>query len=259
MRHTSLGVIVAAAACGLSLAMAGCGSGISGPSGTVLPGGSGAGAGGGTGTGGGGAFGTSGSGRVSIQMTDSPYGDASAVLVEISDVSVHSSGGGWESVPMETEGTITCDLKQLEGPIDIVGDGVFDAGHYTGIRLTVASGAIFFGEPSEGGEACAPTADVVEPDDPKGTVVVPSGVIHLNRPFTVPDGGVVTILLDFDGDASIREINENAACNGNKKACDEDSVGTYRLSPVIAVISVEEEGGEEVVQDGPAEDEPVEE
>jgi len=259
MRHTALCVIVAAAF-GLSLAVAGCdsASSISGPGGVVSSGAGGTG-GGGTGIGGGGALGTSGTGRVSIRMTDSPYGDASAVLVEISDVSVHKSGGGWESVPMETEGTITCDLKKLEGPIDIVGDGMLDAGYYTGIRLTVVGGAIFFGEPAEGGEACAPTEDVSEPDDPRGTVVVPSGVIHLNRPFTVPDGGVVTILLDFDGDASIREINENAACNGNKKTCDEDSVGTYRLSPVIAVVSVDEEGGEEMVEDGPAEDEPVEE
>jgi len=256
MRHASKSI--AAAALGLSLAIVGCGdsaSSLGGPTAVSPAGASSA----GSGSSGGGSAGTTGSGRVSIQMTDSPYGDASAVLVEISEVSVHSSGAGWQVVPMETQGTITCDLKKLEGPVDIVGDGVFEAGHYTGIRLTVVAGAIFFGEPAAGGDACAPTADVVEPTDPKGTVIVPSGVIHINRQFTVPDGGMVTILLDFDGDASIREINENAACNGNKKTCDEESVGTYRLSPVISVVSVDEEGGEEVVEEGPAApEEPVE-
>ncbi len=249
---------VVAAALGLSLAAAGCGdssSSLGGPTAVAS-----AGASSGSGASSGGSAGTSGSGRVTIQMTDSPYGDASAVLVEISEVSVHSSGGGWQSVPMEMDGTITCDLKKLEGPVDIVGDGVFEAGHYTGMRLTVDAGAIFFGDAVAGGDACVPTADVVEPADPKGTVVVPSGVIHINRQFTVPDGGVVTILLDFDGDASIREINENAACNGNKKTCEEESVGTYRLSPVISVVSVDEEGGEELVEvEPPAEEEPVEE
>jgi hypothetical protein len=51
---------------------------------------------------------------------------------------------------------------------------------------------------------------------------VPSGEIKLNREFDLASGGTKNILLDFDGDKSIRE-------RGN---------GTFFMQPVIAVVSV---------------------
>jgi hypothetical protein len=54
-------------------------------------------------------------------------------------------------------------------------------------------------------------------------VEIPSGEVKLNRQFTVPTSGSTTMLLDFDGDRSIRET-------GN---------GRFMMTPVIAVTSVQ--------------------
>lgn len=176
-------------------------------------------------------------------MTDGPYEDALAVLIDIAELSVHRTGGGWETLELEGGG-ITCNLKLLEGPLDFLGDGQLEAGKYTQMRVTVAGGALYFENESPVADPCVPTADVVEPAGLKGTLSVPSGVVHLNRPFTVPDGGEVTIVLDFDGDASIRKVGNPNGCNGNAPGCDEESAGTFRLSPVIAVVSVDEIAGD---------------
>ncbi len=45
----------------------------------------------------------------------------------------------------------------------------------------------------------------------------------LNRPFDLTDDTATTITLDFDGDRSIREAPP----------------GTYRMTPVISVVSVQ--------------------
>jgi hypothetical protein len=56
-----------------------------------------------------------------------------------------------------------------------------------------------------------------------GTVEVPSGEVKLNREFTIPEGGATKILIDFDGDRSVRAM-------GN---------GRFSMTPVIAIMSVE--------------------
>jgi hypothetical protein len=223
---------------------------------------------------------TGGSGTLSVMMTDSPFTEALAVLVTISEVSVHRTGGAWETVPLEG-GAITCDLKQLEGPVDLLAGGTLPAGKYTQIRLTVGRADIYFDNPVAGTDACQPAAAVVEPEGLRGEVVVPSGVIRLNRPFTLAAEGITSILLDFDGDASIRrQGNPNAplGCepesdgpedgadegtghgnngrgggngnngngngnNGSSIACDPENAGTYRMTPVIAVVGVDEAPG----------------
>jgi len=203
-----------------------------------------------------------GTGRVAVMMTDSPFQDASAVLITISEISVHRADGGWEPLVLEG-GSITCDLKLLEGPTDFLGDAVLLAGKYTQIRLTVESGAIYFGEaPGESGDACVATSELVPPTDPSAPVTVPSGVVRLNRPFTVPEGGEAMIVLDFDGDRSIRKMgNPNATCdleepapavvatNGRGGGSGNSSTCEYRLDPVISVVSVEETEGPEEPED----------
>ena len=52
---------------------------------------------------------------------------------------------------------------------------------------------------------------------------ISSGVVKLNREFDVSSSGATTMLLDFDGDGSVRQT-------GN---------GRYTMSPVIAVVSVQ--------------------
>ena len=61
------------------------------------------------------------------------------------------------------------------------------------------------------------------PSGGSAAVDIPSGEVKLNRQFDVPASGTTTMLLDFDGDRSIRET-------GN---------GRYTMTPVIAVVSVQ--------------------
>ena len=70
------------------------------------------------------------------------------------------------------------------------------------------------------GAACADT--IGAPAGSSASVDVPSGLVKLNREFTVPTAGATTILLDFDGDKSVNQT-------GN---------GRYLMAPVITVVSV---------------------
>lgn len=159
-------------------------------------------------------------GTLKIMMRDSPFSDAKAVLVTFSEVSVHKSGGGWETLPFDGGFTArTCDLKHLEDVTDLLGVGPLEAGHYTQIRLTVASAVLYFANPAVGAP-CAST--ITAPLGSKADVTVPSGTLHLNREFDLATDGVTTITLDFDGDKSIKQT-------GN---------GKYMMQPVIAILSV---------------------
>lgn len=269
--------IVGAAACSGNgnptspSATAGSGLGAS-SGGTGGAGATGAGGSGGSGgSGGGSTGGGSGVGRLAVNMTDSPFSDAMAVLVTFSEVSVHHTGSGWETLPFaDGGGSRTCDLKRLEGPVDILGVGSLPAGKYTQIRLTVASASIHFDNASAG-DICAPT--IAAPDGLQGTVEVPSGVVKLNRGFTVPEGGQTTITLDFDGDKSIKQKGGpktdkgngsdtsgqggSKGCNGKgkKPGCEDtppgedpddggivtEDAGTFMMKPVISVASVVED------------------
>jgi len=157
-------------------------------------------------------------------LKDSPYTDAKSFLVSFSVVSVHrddQADDNWTKVPFASSATSrTCDLKKLVTSQDVLGIGALPAGHYTQIRLTVSSAALYF-DNAASGAACADT--IAAPAGSSASVDVPSGVVKLNREFTVPTGGATTILLDFDGDKSINQT-------GN---------GRYMMAPpVITVVSV---------------------
>jgi hypothetical protein len=184
-------------------------------------------------------------GTVSVRLTDSPFSDAQAVLVTFSEVSVHRSGGDWETLPfVGGSAGRTCDLKRLQGPSDVLGVGPLPAGDYTQIRLTVAAAAIYFGAPSVGGP-CA--VQIAAPAGEHWPVDVPSGIVKLNREFTVTGGGATTILLDLDGDRSIKQTgpaNGNGSPNGNSHGNGNGDSGTqksgrYIMTPVIGVLSVQ--------------------
>ncbi len=152
---------------------------------------------------------------LSVAMTDSPFSDARALLVTISEVSAHASGGSWFTV---LKAERTCDLKQLTGVQDILGTTQLQPGHYTQIRLSVSSATIYFDSASTG-TPCAATV----PAGAKGTVVtVSSGQLILNREFDLAEGATTSILLDFQGDPSVIQT-------GN---------GAYRMTPVISIASV---------------------
>lgn len=158
---------------------------------------------------------------LNIMIKDSPFSDAKALLVTFSEVSAHVSGaGGFNVLPFSGGGTTrTCDLKKLATSQDILGTGTLAAGHYTQVRLVVTSAVLYFDNPSSGA-ACATT--IAAPAGKTASVTVNSGDIKLNREFDVTSSGATTILVDFDGDKSVKQ-------EGN---------GSYSMSPVIAVVSV---------------------
>jgi len=55
-------------------------------------------------------------------------------------------------------------------------------------------------------------------------VTIPSGDVKLTREFDIAPNSTTSILLDFDGDKSVREM-------GN---------GSYAMSPVISIVTVQQ-------------------
>lgn len=198
----------------------------------------------GTGTTGSGPTGSASTGTLRVMLKDNPA-DASAVLVGFSDVSVHRSAGvgtdtgEWRSISTGAS-PVTCDLMKLRAGAapQPLGIGEIAAGHYTQIRLSLAtipltpvptepmSVALYQGGTPSLSDACvtgdatalAPTGVASEPSP----VTVPSGEVKLNHEFDVPAGTKVTIVLDFDAEKSIHKT-------GN---------GTFKMSPVIGIVSV---------------------
>ena len=156
-------------------------------------------------------------------MKDSPFTDAKALLVTFSDVSVHradQADSAWTKVPFPGGATSrTCDLKKLQTAQDILGTGELATGHYTQVRLTVSNAALYFDTASVGA-ACAPA--IAAPAGRSAVVDVPSGEVKLNREFDIT-GATTTMLVDFDGDRSVRETGNNR----------------YLMTPVIGVVSVQ--------------------
>jgi hypothetical protein len=163
-------------------------------------------------------------------LKDSPFGDAKALLVTFTEVTIHASGAGWVTVPFAAGGASrTCDLKKLETAQDILGVGQLPAGHYTQLRLVVSSATIYFQNASSG-PACAPT--IAAPGGTSAPVDIPSGELKLNREFDLASSGGTTILLDFDGDQSVKLTGSG---NGNGRGNDG---GKYMMTPVIGIVSV---------------------
>lgn len=171
---------------------------------------------------------------LNVMITDSPFTDAKALLVTFNDVSVHASGGGWASLPFSPDSggqavtTRTCDIKRLIGGAqDVLGTAPLAAGHYTQIRLNVASAQVYFTATTTGPDACVPGATMPLSDsaDMGTPVTVSSGQLILNRPFDLASTGTTPtqILLDFNGDGSMMQTGP----------------GVYRMTPVITVVSVQ--------------------
>ena len=158
-----------------------------------------------------------------LMLKDSPFSDAKSVLVTFSEVTAHrDTEADFTKLPFAAGATAarTCDLKKLQTAQDVLGTGTLPAGHYTQVRLVVSSATIYF-DNAAAGAACAPT--IAAPAGRSASLDIPSGEVKLNRQFDVPASGTTTMLIDFDGDRSIRET-------GN---------GRYMMTPVIAVVSVQ--------------------
>ena len=159
-------------------------------------------------------------GNFNLRMRDTPFSDAKAVLVTFSSVRAHRSDSDWTVVPFVNAATTrTCDLKKLETSEDILGTASLPTGHYTQVRLVVQSATLFFDNASTG-SACATT--ITPPTGASAALDIPSGEVRLNREFDVTSSSTTTMLLDFDGDQSIRLTGSNR----------------YMMSPVITILSV---------------------
>jgi uncharacterized protein DUF4382 len=168
-------------------------------------------------------------GSLRINITDSPFSEARALLVTFSQVNVHrADGDSWETIPFASGGSSrTCDLKKLQGPTDVIGVGSLPAGHYTQVRLVVSNASIYF-ENGSGGPACAPS--IAPPLGRNAPVDVPSGEVKLNHEFTITSSAT-TMLLDFDGDQSVKQT-------GSDKGKGNSSI-KYIMTPVIRIVSVQ--------------------
>src|SRR5512140_559658 len=79
--------------------------------------------------------GAGGIGTLSVMIKDSPFSEATALLVTFSEVSAHMSGtdttdGEWVTLPFAAAATSrTCDLKRLVAATDVLGTASLAAGH----------------------------------------------------------------------------------------------------------------------------------
>ncbi len=163
---------------------------------------------------------------LTVAITDSPFSDATALLVTFSEVSAHTSGGGWVTVPFSGGATTrTCDLKRLVNSAqDVLGVGALAAGHYTDLRLTVSSAMLYFQTTTTSATPCAASMTLSSTTETGTPVTVSSGQLQLNRQFDLTGATTPTqILLDFNGDASVVQTG----------------AGAYRMTPVISVVSVQ--------------------
>jgi Domain of unknown function (DUF4382) len=165
------------------------------------------------------------SSALAVMITDSPFSDAKALLVTFSEVSAHMSGGDWVTLPFSGGATTrTCDLKRLVNRAeDVLGTGPLTAGHYTDLRLTVSSATVYFQTTTTDATPCATAMTLASSTETGTPVIVSSGQLQLNRQFDVTGTTTTKILLDFNGDASVVQTG----------------AGTYRMTPVISVVSVQ--------------------
>lgn len=164
-------------------------------------------------------------GTLIVAVKDAPpstiYGPVSSLNLTITEVSVHRAGPGetpstseeavnaTESTDTSTTGWITVidqprtvDLLQLTNETHVLGQKTLDVGIYTQIRLVIGSGSVTV-------------------DGHEYPLTVPSGVLKLNRGFVLETNETLQLTLDFDPEKSVIETG----------------AGSFKLQPVIAVIS----------------------
>jgi len=154
-------------------------------------------------------------GEVLVNMTDVkpllPEGaeNVTNLLISISGISVHKSGGRWISLPLEEGPPHTIDLLQfINGKTtEIVPPVLLEYGKYTQIRLEIESATIRFD------------------NDVESDVVIPSGHIKTDKNFLfdVNEPGPIGIIIDFDLSQSL-------------EVTDPFGTPSYILNPVLHIV-----------------------
>lgn len=148
----------------------------------------------------------SGLGTMQIKMIDAP-GDYDAVNVEVIEVMVQREGtdphAGWHTLSEDTTRVNLLDLAN--GNYVVLADSTLPVGEYSQVRLILGA-----------------NNDVVV-DGETYPLTIPSSAqtgLKLNHPFTIAEGQIYGVTLDFDADRSVNQL-------GN---------GDWVMKPVIRLI-----------------------
>lgn len=166
--------------------------------------------------GGGGSSG--GTGQLTLQVTDAPVDDATAVVVQFTGVELKPAGGNAVSIDYAAPRTI--DLLALQGgDVASLLDGqTVPAGRYDWVRLKVVTSK----------DSLSPSylARLVAGVPTNFPLYVPSGSetgLKLVRGFTVPVNGAASFTIDFDLRKSVVDPNGGFA-------------GGYYLKPALRLV-----------------------
>jgi len=122
-----------------------------------------------------------GMGIIKVYVTDPPRPELTSIEVVIDSIEVHKvvSGEPGEWISVEPV-VLSFDLVTLVGVSEFLGSVEVTAGSFTQIRVGVSSVEVN-GEPA----------------------TLPSGTLKIVRPFSVREGSITTLELDFDGEKSV--------------------------------------------------------
>lgn len=180
------------------------------------------------GCGGSGSSAPPGSGTLRASLTDAPACGYDHVYVTVADVGINSSldgSGNWTDIVLATPKKIDL-LSLTNGALESLGETPLPAGTYQQLRLKLlanASGASTLNNSVvPGGQ----TAEVAL----KTPSAAESGLkISTRGPFTVQDGTLVDLVLDFNACKSI-------VTTGRGKGASANSATGYLLKPVITAV-----------------------
>jgi len=146
-----------------------------------------------------------GTGRLQVNLVDAPL-NADEINVVITSIQAHSSENGWVTVKTyDTPLHVNLLDYSTSGTSLLLADAPLTAGHYTMVRLMLSAAEIVIGG---------------TPHPVDWTNVAQTGV-KCNGQFTVADGQLVALTLDFNAGKS---FVENPPGSGN-----------YKLHPVMAM------------------------
>ena len=163
---------------------------------------------------------TAGTGKLTLRITDAPVDGAEHVYVAFAGVEIKA---GNEIIDITYDAPRQIDLLALTGGVaETIVDGyTLPAGQVQWVRLKVVS--------TDATESSDPTDDTyIVVNGVSHPLTIPSGDqngLKLNRPITIPDGGVATFTIDFD----------------LRKSVHQDSNG-YKLRPTLRLVDNSTDG-----------------